>query len=71
MQQGSDTGVCDRTQQVQDGILSAISSVSDCTLVSGAHLEAIATLNLSGKGLTTLQVGDFTGCRDSIFLKTP
>ena len=61
MQQGSDTGVCDRTQQVQDEILAAVSSVSACTFVRGAHLEAITTLNVSGKGLTTLQVGDFTG----------
>ena len=61
MQQGTDAGIYGRTQQVQDVIMAGISGVSDCMLVTDAHLAAITTLNLSGKGMTALHADDFAG----------
>ena len=55
------TLVCDRTPQVRDAILGEISNISDCALVSEAHLAAITILSLSGDNITTLKVGDFDG----------
>ena len=55
------TLVCDRTPQVRDAILGEISNISDCALVTEAHLAAITRLSLSGDNITTLKVGDFDG----------
>ena len=55
-------GICGRTQQVRDGILARIRGVSDCGSVTPAHLRGIGgILNLSNKGITSLQAGDFAG----------
>ena len=39
-------GICDRTQQVQDGILNWISGVSDCAKVKTTHLTTVTELTL-------------------------
>ncbi len=55
------TGICDRTQQVRDQILSQTSGISDCAEITPVHLKAITRLDLSEKGITTLQSRDFAG----------
>ena len=54
-------GVCDRTEQVRDAIVAAVSGVGDCADVTESHLSAITSLNLSGEGIGSLQSGDFEG----------
>ena len=59
-------GICGRTPLVRDKILGAIDNVTDCNLVTAAHLAAITSLNLSG-GVTdsdvaiNLAAGDLAG----------
>ena len=53
--------VCDRTPQVRDAIVAAVSGVSACGDVTGAHLAAITELELEGQSIPALQVGDFDG----------
>ena len=61
-EQGQATeGICDRTSQVQTAILSEIDGVSDCGLVTNAHLASITgPLILIDKGITTLKANDFS-----------
>ena len=70
-------GICDRTPAVKDAILEALMDIhncalvpdeieiddigDDCRLVTDAHLEAIVTLDLSGKGLTAFEAHDLAG----------
>ena len=55
-------GICGRTEQVRDAILGKISGVTDCALVTDAHLAAIAgTMDLDAKAITALAAGDFDG----------
>ena len=54
-------GICDRTQQVQDGILAAVSGVTECEAVTVANLAGITFLGLTNKGITSLKAGDFAG----------
>ena len=54
-------GICDRTVQVRDAILEAISGVSACGDVTAEHLAAIGILNLRSKGIKALKAGDFSG----------
>ena len=55
-------GICSRTQQVRVAILAKISGVTDCALVTNAHLAAItAPLYLRNQNITALQSGDFAG----------
>ena len=55
-------GICGRTQQVQDAILRATHGVSDCGSVTAAHLSGFTgAMNLSNRGITSLQAGDFAG----------
>ena len=55
-------GVCDRTPQVRDGIVGAISGVSDCADVTDAHLSGITgVLDLSNQNVAALRAGDFSG----------
>ena len=62
LQAQAQTGICGRTEQVRDGIVALISGVSDCALVTDAHLAAITgTLSLNTKGITALAAGDFDG----------
>ena len=56
------TGICDRTPQIQDGILALLSGVNDCELVTDTHLAGITgNLVLAKKGITALKSGDFAG----------
>ena len=54
-------GICDRTQQVRDGILAKLADVSECEAVTVANLAGIGRLDLDDKGITSLEVDDFTG----------
>ncbi len=56
------TGICDRTQQVQDAIVALIPNVSNCADVTDTHLAAITgKLDLRGKSIDALAAGDFDG----------
>ena len=55
------TDVCERTMQVRNGIVAAVSGVSDCADLTPTQLAAIADLNLSLTRLSSLVVGDFAG----------
>ena len=60
--QAQTAGICGRTAAVQTEILLRIPNVSDCALVTDAHLAAITgTLRLDNKGITALAAGDFDG----------
>ena len=55
-------GVCDRTEQVRDGILRQISDVSDCADVTDADLSGVTgVLSLSSRDIAALNAGDFSG----------
>ena len=55
-------GICGRTPQVRDALLSLIPEVTDCALVTEAHLSAITdTLYLRRQEITALKAGDFAG----------
>ena len=62
------TPVCDRTPQVRDAIVAAVSGVSNCRNVSEAHLAGITILDLQKKGITALKAGDFDGLNSLIRL---
>ena len=62
MQAQTPAGICDRTPQVQDGILGRIGSGTACGDVTNTQLAAInGSLNLTDQGLTSLKMGDFDG----------
>ena len=62
MQAQTPAGICDRTPQVRDGILSLIGSGTACGDVTNTQLAAInGSLNLTDQGLTSLKMGDFDG----------
>ena len=50
--------VCDRTPEVRDAIVAAVSGVSDCADVTAAHLARITSLHL-GQNITALTANDF------------
>ena len=52
--------VCDRTTQVRDAIVEAAERDS-CSEVTDADLNAIRSLDLSGKAIAELEAGDFSG----------
>ena len=55
-------GICGRTAAVQTEILSNISAVSDCALVTATHLASVTTsLQLRTMDITALAAGDFAG----------
>ena len=54
-------GICDRTQQVRDEILNALSGVDDCAAVTVADLATVTELYIVRKNVTVLQSGDFAG----------
>ena len=58
-------GICGRTEAVRNEIVFRISDVTNCALVTDAHLAAITTgdvtLSLNAKGITALAAGDFDG----------
>ena len=54
--------VCDRTSQVRDVIVSAVSGVSNCANITTTHLAAILELEFSNAtAIHSLQSGDFAG----------
>ena len=55
------TPVSDRTPEVRDAIVAAVSGVSDPADVTAAHLAGITSLNLSYKSISSLSDGDFDG----------
>ena len=57
-------GICNRTQQVQEGILAAISVDTPditCDRVANDDLAEITMLDLREQGIASLQAGDFAG----------
>ena len=54
-------GICDRTQQVRDGILAELADVAECEAVTVANLAGIGRLDLDDKGIASLEAGDFAG----------
>ena len=58
----ADTGICNRTQQVQDVILSKLTSVDDCADVTANNLASITgTFSLSDRIISRLKPEDFDG----------
>ncbi len=53
--------VYNRTPQVRDAIIAALSDVNDYRNVTEVDLATITSLNLDGKSITSLQAGDFAG----------
>ena len=53
--------VSDRTPEVRDAIVAAVTGVTDAGNVTDAHLEAITFLNLRSAGVSELKSGDFSG----------
>ena len=53
--------VSDRTPEVRDAIVAAVTGVTDAGNVTDAHLAAITSLNLRSAGITELKTGDFSG----------
>ena len=57
-----DVGICDRTQQVQDAILDQIVPAATCRDANAQLLAAYdGPLDMAGKSVAALRVGDFTG----------
>ena len=54
-------GICDRTQQVRDEILNALSDVDDCAAVTVADLATVTELYIVRQNVTALRSGDFAG----------
>ena len=55
-------GICDRTRQVRNAIVTAVAGVTDCADITAAHLRRLTgILDLTNDNITTLQAGDFTG----------
>ena len=55
------SGICGRTQEVQDAILARLSGVSDCADVTDTHLASITYLDVGSKDVDSLKEGDFAG----------
>ena len=56
------SGICERTQEVQDAILAKLSDVSDCANVTDSHLAGTTgDLTLSNESISALKTGDFQG----------
>ena len=58
------TGICGRTEVVRDALVALVAGVSDCALVTDAHLAAITgelDLQEQDPKITALAAGDFDG----------
>ena len=53
--------VSDRTAEVRDAIVAALSDVSDAADVTATHLSTITALDLRAAGISSLESGDFSG----------
>ena len=56
-----EASICERTGAVVAAIVHAVSGVDSCGYVTSAHLAGITLLDLSARGITSLQSGDFLG----------
>ena len=61
IEQPTSGGVCDRTPQVRDEIVSQVPQISSCADITAEHLSAITTLSLRKEDITRLERGDFDG----------
>ena len=59
--QKGNSGVCDRTDAVEEAIIAAVPDVTACADITAEHLAAIENLDLSRQSITSLQSGDFSG----------
>ena len=59
------TGICSRTDQVQDEIIAVLDRLNGgsivCENVTSTHLGQVLNLDLSSGGISLLQAGDFSG----------
>ncbi len=53
--------VAERTPQVRDAIVAAVSNVAAASDVTESQVASITSLNLRTKGITSLKTGDFSG----------
>ena len=53
--------VADRTPEVRDAIVAAVPNVTVAANVTETQVAAITSLNLRGKGISSLKTGDFSG----------
>ena len=61
--------VCDRTPQVRDAIVAALSDIDDCNDVTSIHLTRITELIIwHDKTLTSLKSGDFSGLSNLTYI---
>ena len=54
-------GICARTPEVRDELVSLISGVDDCAGVTATHLADIIEIDLSRSSIADLKAGDFAG----------
>ena len=59
----AELGICARTLAVREAIVAQADRVHSCAFIDADDLDAIRTLDLSGRDITTLQAGDFEGLR--------
>ncbi len=55
------SGICDRTEQVRDAIVAAVSGVGDCADITATHLGQVTVIYLPADNIKTLRAGDFAG----------
>ena len=53
--------VCVRSEEVKEAILAGIAGVEECGDLTREHLSSIRTLDLSDRGITSLEMRDFAG----------
>ena len=54
-------GVCDRTEEIRDAIVAAVTGVTDCAEITETQLGQITTLTLFGLNITALAADDLVG----------
>ena len=59
----AELGICARTLAVREAIVAQTDRVQSCAFIDADDLNAIRTLDLSGRDITALQAGDFEGLR--------
>ena len=59
--QSGGSGICDRTEQVRDAIVDAVSGVGDCADITATHLGQVTNLYLVADNIAALQSTDFAG----------
>ena len=71
MVRNSSVPLSDRTPQVRDGIVAAVSGVDDYRNVTEAHLAGITALRLGYQNIMSLRPGDFSGLTALTHLNLP